>query len=145
MASPNTDIKTSDGKSRPSRARNKKSNSNNSSRNQPTHKKFAGLDQDELKGIVISEDVSTPILQQCDNLYRAFCISGGKMASYVGTAIEELKGVNKTVSSLKCLTRATGRHTPSWQMAALMRMRTRTRRLFYNHFGRRKPRRARRR
>jgi hypothetical protein len=58
-------------------------------------KKFVGLNQDELKGVVITDDCHTPASQQYDKLHEAVVVAGGKNNRYVGTSIRGYKKLTK--------------------------------------------------
>ena len=60
-----------------------------------TKSKFAGLNKDELSGIVICESQSVPTAQQFDNLFEALVVYGGSRNAKVKTSLRGMKYVTK--------------------------------------------------
>ena len=67
----------------------------NGDKGKSSGKKFAGLNQAELKGIVITDDVNIPTSQQFDTLYEALIVYGSTKNSHVATALRRLKAVTQ--------------------------------------------------
>ena len=58
-------------------------------------KRFQGLNQAELKGVVIADDANIPTSQQFDTLYEALIVYGSTKNSHVATALRRLKEVTQ--------------------------------------------------
>ena len=59
--------------------------------NQQRIPKFQGLNKDELEGIVICENINTPLAQQFDALYEALMVYGGSRNGKIKTAIRTME------------------------------------------------------
>ena len=77
-------------------ARRTRGNHNRNNDKGGKFKKFNGLNQEELKGIVITDDTNTPTSQQFDSLYEALIVLGGSKNPQVTTALRRLKPLKQS-------------------------------------------------